>query len=130
MASQSVELILARNLVSSIDLAALLVDPDGVIVYFNDPAGELVGRRFEEVGPLSREEWSSRFGPFDEFGQVIPTDDLPATVALRTGLPVNARAHMRIDGGDLIHVELSALPLSSADGFKGALVVFWRADDD
>lgn len=130
MSSQAVELILARNLLSSIELAALLVDPEGTIVFFNDAAGELVGSRFEDVGPLGREAWSSRFGPFDEFGQIVPTDDLPVTVALRRGLPVNIRVHIRVDSGDLLKVDASALPLSGADGFKGALVVFWRADDD
>jgi PAS domain-containing protein len=130
MSSQSVELILARNLVSSIQLASILVDPDGVVVFFNDAAGELIGHTFDEVGPLPRDEWNSRFGPFDELGEVIPTGDMPLTIALRTGLPVNARFHIRVGGGDLDEVEVSALPLSGADGFKGALVVFWRADDD
>lgn len=124
----SVELILARNLISSVELAAFLVDPDGVIVFFNDTAGELVGRRFEEVGRLSREEWSSEFGPFDEFGQIMPTDDLPLTVAMRDGLPANRRVHLRVQGQELIEVEVSALPIKTADGFKGAVVVFWRAE--
>jgi PAS domain-containing protein len=128
MASQPLELILARNLISSISLAAFLVDPEGVLVYFNDAAGELVGRGFEEVGRLRREEWSSEFGPFDEFGKLIPTDDLPLTVALRSGLPAHDR--FRVSGRDdeLVDVDVSALPLSTADGFKGAIVVFWRSE--
>jgi PAS domain-containing protein len=127
MASQPVELILARNLISSVDLAAFLIDPDGVIVFFNDVAGTLIGRRFEEVGRLPRQEWSSQFGPFDEFGQIVPTDSLPLTVALREGLPANGRFHVRADDDELIDVEVSALPIKTADGFKGALIVFWRA---
>jgi PAS domain-containing protein len=128
MASQPLELILARNLIDGITLAAFLVDPDGVLVFFNDAAGELIGRRFEEVGRLRREEWSSEFGPFDEFGQLMPTDSLPVTVALRQGLPAHDR--FRISGSDdeLIDVDVSALPLGSADGFKGAIIVFWRTD--
>jgi PAS domain-containing protein len=127
--AQPVELILARNLVSGIRLAAMLIDADGVIVFFNDAAGDLIGRRFDEVGQLTREEWSSEFGPFDEFGQVVPTDDLPVTVALREGLPANGRVHVRVHDGNLVEVELSALPLAAADGFKGAIVVFWRSED-
>jgi PAS domain-containing protein len=128
MASQPLELILARNLVSSITLAAFLVDPDGVLVFFNDAAGELVGRRFEEVGRLQRDEWGSEFGPFDEFGKLMPTDSLPLTVALRQGLPAHDR--FRVSGSDdeLIEVDVSALPLTTADGFKGAIVVFWRTE--
>jgi PAS domain-containing protein len=130
MASQPLELILARNLIDGITLAAFLVDPDGVLVFFNDAAGELIGRRFEEVGRLRREEWSSEFGPFDEFGKLMPTEDLPVTVALRQGLPAHDRFRISSSGEDeLIEVDVSALPLGSADGFKGAIIVFWRTDN-
>jgi PAS domain-containing protein len=128
VAAQPVELILARNLVSSITLAAFIVDPEGKLVFFNDPAGELVGRRFEDVGRLRQEDWASEFGPFDEFGKVLPTEELPLTTALREGLPAHDRFHMSVRGEELVEVDVSALPLATADGFKGAIVVFWRTD--
>ncbi len=128
MASQPLELILARNLVSEITLAAFLVDPEGKLVFFNDAAGELVGRRFEEVGRLRQEDWASEFGPFDEFGKVLPTEDLPLTLALREGLPAHDRFHMSTRDDELVEVDVSALPLATADGFKGAIVVFWRTE--
>jgi PAS domain-containing protein len=131
VASPGVELILARNLIGGIELAAFIVDPDGIVVFFNDSAGDLLGRRFEEVGRLDRDEWSSEFGPFDEFGQLMPTDSLPLTVALRDGLPANGRFHIRAGGGgDLVEVEVAALPLVTAEGFRGAIVFFWRAKSD
>jgi PAS domain-containing protein len=131
MAQPAVELILARNLVSAVTVAAFIVDPEGVVVYFNESAGELIGRRFEEVGRLNREEWNSEFGPFDEFGQLLPTDSLPLTVALREGLPANDRFRVRgSHGEDLVEVDVSALPLITSQGFQGALVVFWPVKDD
>jgi PAS domain-containing protein len=128
METQAVELILARNLVSAITLAAFLVDPDGRLVFFNDAAGELVGKRFEEVGRLRQEDWASEFGPFDEFGKMLPTEELPLTVALREGLPAHDRFHMSVRDEELVEVDVSALPLATADGFKGAIVVFWRTE--
>jgi PAS domain-containing protein len=127
MASQPLELILARNLISGIGLAAFLVDPDGVLVFFNDAAGELIGRRFEEVGRLRRDQWNE-FGPFDEFGKLMPTEELPVTLALRKGLPAHDRFRISSGGDEMTEVDVSALPLGSADGFKGAIVVFWRTD--
>ena len=124
--TQAVELILARNLLSAVELAAFIIDTDGTVVFFNDSAGTLIGRRFEEVGPLHRDQWSSEFGPFDEFGQLVPTDSLPLSVALREGLPANGHFSVRLEEGDLVPVEVSALPLVTANGFQGAIVVFWR----
>jgi PAS domain-containing protein len=128
MANQPVELILARNLISGIHLAAFLIDPDGVLIFFNDAAGELIGRRFEEVGRLRREEWSSQFGPFDAFGKLMPTEDMPMTLALRKGLPAHDRFRVNVRDEELVEVDVSALPLATAEGFEGAIVVFWRSD--
>jgi PAS domain-containing protein len=127
VSQQPLELIIARNLISTVSLAAFLVDGDGVIVFFNESAGELIGRRFEEVGRLSREDWNSEFGPYDEFGQLLPTDDMPLTAALREGLPANGRFKVRLGESELTDFEVSALPLSGTDGFKGAIVLFWKA---
>jgi PAS domain-containing protein len=130
-AQQPLELIIARNLISSIALAAFLLDEEGQLVFFNDTAGALIGRRFEEVGRLRPEEWHAQFGPFDEFGQLLPTGDLPIAEALRGGLPANARLRVRIGPEQHIaDMEVSGLPLVGADGLKGAIVVFWRATED
>src|SRR3954453_3084861 len=81
------ELILARNLVSIISLAAVLVDVEGALVYYNEAAGEVLGTRFEERGAIPRSEWNAAMGPVHAEGRPIPFDDLPLTAALRDGRP-------------------------------------------
>ena len=44
------ELILARNLLSSLSTPAFLVDEPGDIAFYNDAAGALLGRRYEDTG--------------------------------------------------------------------------------
>jgi PAS domain-containing protein len=123
---QAIELILARNLLSSISTAAFLVDTDGVLVFFNEAAGALLGRRFEETGKMSAQEWGAAFGPFDDAGAPIPFEELPLTVALRHGRPAHAAHCIHSTGGDRHEIEVSALPLVSTDGgFRGALAIFW-----
>ena len=53
---QPLELILARNLVSIVSLAAFLVDVEGRIVFYNEATAEIIGSSFEETGTLTREE--------------------------------------------------------------------------
>jgi PAS domain-containing protein len=123
---QALELILARNLLSSISTPAFLVDADGVLVFFNEAAATLLGRRFEETGKLTAEEWGSSFGPFDDAGTPIPFEELPLTVALREGRPAHASHCIHSEAGDRHDIEVSALPLVSTDGgFRGALAIFW-----
>jgi PAS domain-containing protein len=125
---QPLELILARNLVSIVSLAALLVDIKGRIVFYNDAAAEVVGSPFEELGAMTRQEWNTRFGPFDEHGRPLASSELPLTVAVREGRPAYARLRIRGDRG-LLDVEAGALPLLGPAGYHGAMVFFWIAGE-
>jgi PAS domain-containing protein len=126
---QPLELILARNLVSIVSLAALLVDVDGEIVFYNDAAAEVVGTPFEEIGTIPREEWNARYGPFDEDGRPLASETFPLAVAVREGRPAYARFLVRGEG-DLVEVEAGALPLLGPAGYHGAMIFFWIADRD
>ncbi len=122
--AQPLELILARNLISIISIAALLVDSDGRIVFFNEAAAEIIGAPFEEIGVLGQDEWSARYGPFGEDGEPLPPDDLLVTTAVRESRPAYGHYFVRAESG-MLEIETGALPLSGPAGYHGAIVVFW-----
>jgi PAS domain-containing protein len=121
------ELILARNLLSSLSTPAFLVNQPGDIIFFNDAAALLLGRRFEESGTMSAQDWLDTFGPLDERGEPIPIEDQPLTGALRRNRPGHARHRIRSLTGAEHDVEVSGVPVIGADGFMGAMVFFWEA---
>lgn len=121
------ELIVARNLVSSLELAAVLLDPGQSILFYNEAAADFAGARFEESGPMAKEEWQGRFGPLSSDGTPMSADELPLVRALREGRPAHARLRFRVADG-VQEVEASGLPLIGPTGYQGALVVLWPAD--
>jgi PAS domain-containing protein len=123
------ELILARNLLSTLSTPAFLVNRPGDLVFYNEAAGSLLGRRFEERGTLSAQEWVDTFGPLDDDGTPIPVEQQPLTAALRHNRPGHARHRIRSLGGAEHMVEVSAVPVIGADGAQGAMVFFWLAED-
>jgi PAS domain-containing protein len=123
------ELILARNLLASLSTPAFLVDVKGEIAFYNEAAGHLLGRRFEDSGPMAAEEWTRTFGPFDEHGEPIPFEKLDLTQALRGNRPAHDRFCVRPVDAGVRWIEASALPLVGAGGYHGALVVFWPVED-
>jgi PAS domain-containing protein len=125
-AGPKIELILARNFVALIDTPAFVVDPDGVVTFFNEAAGRLIGRRFEESGRLSRGEWDA-IGPLDEQGRPAASDPAPLTVALREARPARGCFRIGTDQGALLQVEASAMPLLRGGSVRGALVMFSEA---
>ena len=123
------ELILARNLLSTLSTPAFLVNRPGDLVFYNEAAGVLLGRRFEERGAMPAAEWVEAFGPFDEDGNPIPLEEQPLTACLRTGRPGHARHRIRSVGGTEHVVEVSAVPVIGTDGSQGAMAFFWVAGD-
>jgi PAS domain-containing protein len=127
-AQKPLELILARNLITSISTPAFLVDQAGVLMFYNEAAGALLGMSFEDAGRMEPEEWGVAFGPFDRDGQPIPFEDLPLTIALREGRPAHAELRIRSVKGDVREIEASALPLVGSEegsSSSGALAIFW-----
>ncbi len=130
MSSQKpLELILARNLLSSILTPAFLVAEGGVLLYYNEAAAAMLGKRFEELGTLSAEDWTREFGPFGEDGKPLPYDEIPATVAVRDSRAFHGVFRVCTSEG-LQDVAASAIPIVGPGGSSGAIVIFWLVSDE
>jgi PAS domain-containing protein len=119
------ELILARNLLSSLSTPAFLVNRPGDIVFYNEAAGALLGRPFEETGALPAQEWVKTFGPLGEDGEPLPVEQQPMTAMLRDNRAAHAHHRIRSVQGAEHSVEVTGLPIIGADRFHGAMVFFW-----
>ncbi|MGH2655044.1 MAG: PAS domain-containing protein [Actinomycetota bacterium] len=121
-------LILARGLASSIATPMFLVDPEGTLVYFNEPAEGILGQSYAEAGELSSDEWGTMFYPEDpETGAKISAEELPLAVALSEQRP--AHRTMAITGRDDVRrrIAVTAFPLfARTDEFVGAVAIFWE----
>jgi PAS domain-containing protein len=128
--TRPLELILARNLLTSLSTPAFLVDAQGEVAFYNEAAGTLLGRRFEDHGPLAPEEWTECFGPTDAAGDPIPWLNLRLTRALLRRRPGHDRFEVRNLEGQRTLIEASGLPILGAGGYRGAIVVFWPAEEE
>jgi PAS domain-containing protein len=122
------ELILARNLMAGLSTPAFLVDEDAVVVFYNEAAGALLGKRFEEAGRMRPEEWSTAFGPVNPVGEPVDLERLPLTMALRRGRPAHHRLRIRSLDDSEHEIEVSAIPIVTNEGTRGAIAIFWPVD--
>jgi PAS domain-containing protein len=122
------ELILARNLLASLSTPSFLVDRAGEIAFYNEAAGALLGRRYEDAGPMPAEEWAEQYGPFGDDGAPIPFDQLDLTEALRGNRPAHSRFCIRATDGATTEIEASGIPIVGTNGYRGAMVVFWPVE--
>jgi PAS domain-containing protein len=119
------ELILARNFLTSLSTPSFLVDESGALIFYNEAAGAMLGISFEESGRMPAEEWSKAVGPFDDSGTPIPVEEIPSTKALRKGRPAHGSFTVRSVKGEEFEIESTALPIVAEGGQEGAMIFFW-----
>jgi PAS domain-containing protein len=127
MSQQEIEVILTRQLATYLAMPIFVVGPDGTLVFYNEPAEEILGCRFDETGALPLDEWTQLFMPTDQHGVPLPPEERPVLVAVHERRP--SHRDFWISGLDnvLRHIEVTAFPLiGQADRYLGAVAIFWE----
>jgi PAS domain-containing protein len=125
-AQKPLELILARNLLTSISTPSFLLDGEGTMVFYNEAAAALLGRSFEENGQMSVEEWTTAFGPLSSDGDPLEFDELSLTQAVQSGRPGHGNFKIRTASNPEQVIEAAAFPIvASPEGASGAMILFW-----
>jgi PAS domain-containing protein len=126
---QEIETILARQLASYLSTPLFLVGRDGSLLFYNEAAEGILGRRFAETGALSVDEWSHAWTPTDDAGSVVPAEQLPLVIALRERHPATRDFWITGHDGVRRHIDVQAFPLIGiAGGFVGAVALFWEME--
>jgi PAS domain-containing protein len=131
VASGSVELILLKQVAGYLATPVFLIGPDGMLLYYNEPAEAILGLRYEETGEMPLTEWGTMFQPTDSSGRTMPPEQLPVAVAVREDRPVQGTLRIKGMDGASRHLAVTAFPLNGERGLKlGAMAVFWRLDGE
>ena len=124
------ELILMRQLASCLAMPVFLVDPSGNLVYYNEQAEKILGRRYEETGPMPQDEWATVFRPFDDNEVPIPPEGLPLVTALTHQKPAHKRFWIRGLDGRKRQIEVTAIPIiGQRKQLAGGVSIFWEVKE-
>ena len=125
--AKDMEVILARHLASCLAMPIFIVDPVGNLLFYNEPAELILGRRFEEAGEMPASEWATAFRPFDEAGNPILPQSNPLVIVLNQRRPAHSRLWIRGLDGASRHIEVVAFPIiGQARKFLGGIAIFWE----
>lgn len=127
MAQQPIELILLRQLASYLNIPIWMMDQEGNLVYYNEPAEALLGVQFDDAGPLHAEDLTTMFRVTDLNGEPMEDKGLPVVAALIDQQPANGELRFCGMDGAWRDVEVSAFPLLGQGGrFLGVFATFWE----
>jgi len=122
-----IQIILARQLASSLATPILIVDTEGTLVFYNDAAETILDQRFDETGEVPADAWTGRFAVADEARNPIAQEDRPMMMALSERRPVSRTLWMRCGHREWRHMNITAFPLIGDGGqFLGAQMIFWE----
>lgn len=126
---QPVEMILLRQLAGYLTIAIWMMDSNGNLVFYNEPAEKLLGVTFDDAGPIRADQLSDMFRATDLEGTPLPDTSLPIVRALGEQKPVHGEIRFCGMDGVWRDIEISAFPIEGqASRFLGVFATFWELD--
>lgn len=131
MPSYEIEIILNRRLADCMALPVFITDTSGNLIYYNEPAEEVLGKQYEETGEMPVEEWSTIFKPVDEEGNAMPPEELPLVKTLKECYPYHKTFWIESLKGKREKISVTSYPIiGRASKFLGAVAIFWASKDE
>jgi len=130
MAAYEIEIILNRQLADCLSIPVFITDTAGNLIFYNEPAEQVLGKRFEETGEMPVEEWSTIFKPLDDDGNPLAPEELPLVKTLKEEFPYHKSFRIQSLKGETQNISVTSYPIISRSGkFIGAVAIFWKVKD-
>jgi hypothetical protein len=129
-AQKSLPLILAREFAANLATPMVLMDERGSLVFFNEPAEQIIGQTHAEVGELGPDEWGRLFKVEKIDGTPVAVEKTPAGVTLAKRRPAHDTLAFTTIDGVRHEIAVTAFPLlGREDELLGVVSVFWENPD-
>jgi PAS domain-containing protein len=104
-----------------------IVDSEGSLIFYNEPAEAILNQRFEETGDMTAKDWTAIFAVADENRTLLPQAEWPLVIAYTKRQAVSRVVWLRCRDGEWRNVSFTAFPIIGQGGqFLGAMTLFWE----
>jgi PAS domain-containing protein len=126
MAAHEIEIILSRQLADCLTVPVFIVDPEGTLIFYNIPAENILGKKFQDTGPMPVGEWGTLFVPHDEDGKDIQPEELPLVQTIQKQVPAHKTFWIKSLNGKSTKISVTSIPIiGRSNNFSGAMAIFW-----
>jgi PAS domain-containing protein len=131
MAAHEIEIILNRQLADCLSIPVFIIDTEGNLIYYNEPAEHILGKRFEETGAMPVSVWGTIFKPMDENRNPLLPEDLPLVKTLRNRKPYHKTFYIESLTGNIEKISVTSYPILGRPArFLGAVALFWDSNNE
>ena len=129
MSAYEIEIILSRQLADSLTVPVFIVNPEGTLIFYNEPAEEILGKKFENTGPMPVDDWGTSFFPQDEDGRDLAPEELPLVQTIKNKVPAHKSFWIKSLNGKYTRISVTSIPIiGRSKKFSGAMAIFWDND--
>ena len=126
-----IEIILNRQLADCLAIPVFITDTIGNLLFYNEPAEEILGKRYDDTGEMPVEQWGTIFKNKDENGEVLPPEELPLVKTLKYRQPFFKTFWIESLQGKAEKISVTSYPIiGRAGSFVGAVAIFWRPSEE
>ncbi len=130
MSAYEIEIILNRQLADCLSIPVFITDTAGNLIFYNEPAEEILGTRFEDTGEMEVGTWATIFKPLDEHGEPLAPEGLPLVMTLQDQLPHHKIFFIESLKGKNEKISVTSYPIiGRSHKFLGAVAIFWESRD-
>ena len=127
MPAYGIEIILNRQLADCVSMPVFITDPNGNLIFYNEPAEKVLGTRFDETGEMKVEQWGTMFKQKDDDGEEMPMEQLPLAKTLSDQKPHHKTFWIESMQGKKEKISVTSIPIIGRAGtFLGAVAIFWE----
>lgn len=127
----AIEIILNRQLAECLAIPVFITDTTGNLLFYNESAEEILGRRYEDTGEMSVAEWGTVFKNKDDFGRPLPPEELPLVKTLKNRQPYHKTFWIESLQGKSERISVTSYPIiGRTEKFLGAVAIFWRPSEE
>mgnify|MGYP003624899106 FL=1 len=129
MSAHEIEIILSRQLADSLTVPVFIVNPEGTLIFYNEPAEKILGKKFEDTGPMPVDDWGTSFFPQDEDGNDLAPEELPLVQTIKNKVPAHKTFWIKALNGKYTKISVTSIPIiGRSKKFSGAMAIFWDND--
>lgn len=128
---QPLELILTRQWASLLAFPVWVMDENGMLIFYNEPAEILLELGSDSERVISSKELAKIFNHTAEDGSPLPAESLPINIALNQRRPSHLKMRLQSLDGVWRWIETTAFPIIGQGGrHLGAVSIFWEIHND
>ena len=126
MSAHEIEIILSRQLADCLTVPVFIVNPEGTLIFYNEPAEGILGKKFQDTGAMLVDDWGTSFFPHDEDGKDIHPLELPLVQTIRNKVPAHKTFWIKSLSGKSTKISVTSIPIiGRSKKFSGAMAIFW-----